>query len=182
MTTYFTIWHYLSVIVALLLIALGILIAKRQEDQKIILPMIFSIVVIVILIASITLVALDKYTKKVAILDINNHRILTTEKIVYTGIVKNVGNYTIGTVSFEIKLVNNGHATGKVKAGSFYKPSGFLDFFSGGSHVLSQPQTITKKFVVARNLKANQSESFRVIFNYPPYFHNVADFASATAH
>ena len=59
---FFTIWHYLRVIVTLLLIALGILIAKRQENQKIVLPM---IVLIVILIATITLVALDKYTNRV---------------------------------------------------------------------------------------------------------------------
>lgn len=62
---FFTIWHYLRVIVTLLLIALGILIAKRQENQKIVLPMIFLIVLIVILIATITLVALDKYTNRV---------------------------------------------------------------------------------------------------------------------
>jgi hypothetical protein len=179
---FFTIWHYLRVIVTLLLIALGILIAKRQENQKIVLPMIFSIVLIVILIATITLVALDKYTKKVAILNINNHRILTTERIVYTGRVKNVDDYTIGTVSVEIKLVNNGHATGKVKTGSFYKASGFADFFGGGANVLYQPQTITKKFAVATDLQPNRSESFRVVFDYPAYFHNVTDFASATAH
>ncbi len=182
MSTYFTIWHYFTVVIALLLILLGILVAKRQEEKKIILPMIFSIVLIVILIASITLVALDKYTKKVVLMDVENHRILTTEKIVYTGIVKNIGNYTIGTVSFEIKLVNKGHATGNVKAGSFYKPSGFSDFFSSGENALYQPQTITKKFVVATDLKPNRSEEFRVIFSYPPYFHDVADFASVTAH
>ena len=47
----------------------------------------------------------------------------------YTGIVKNEGKHEIGEVTIEIKLVNKGHATGNVKGGNFYKPSGFFEFF-----------------------------------------------------
>ncbi len=68
-----------------------------------------------------------------------------------------------------------GH-TGNVKAGSFFTPSGISDFFGAG--VLYKPQVITKEFVVAKNLKPGQSESFRVYFDYPPYFKNVAHFST----
>ncbi|CAI6157016.1 MAG: hypothetical protein SPLUMA2_SPLUMAMAG2_00658 [uncultured Sulfurimonas sp.] len=56
-------------------------------------------------------------------------------------------------MTFELKLVNRGHATGNVKGGNFYKASGFLDFFTSGFNKVSKPQSIVKEFVVARNLK-----------------------------
>jgi len=82
----------------------------------------------------------------------------------------------------EIKLVNKGHATGKVKGGSFYKASGFFDFFSGGANILYRPQTITKEFVVAKNLKPGEAKSFRVYFDYPPYFEQVSQFTKLYSH
>lgn len=182
MSTYFTIWHYLAVLLMILLFALGVVVALRQEEKKIIKPMIFSMFLILTLIGIFSVVALDKYTKEVSLSNVENHRILSIEKIVYTGVVKNVGNYTIGTVSFEVKLVNRGSKTGNLKAGSFYKPSGFLDFFGGGANVLYQPQTITKKFVVATNLKPNRSQDFRVLFDYPPYFEQPSEFTTLRAH
>lgn len=182
MSTYFTVWHYLTVVLGVAVIALGIFAALRQEEKKIVLSMIFSIILIVILVASFTLVALDKYTKKVQLGSLENHRILPLEKIVYTGYVKNVGDYTIGTVTLEIKIVNKAHASGKVKAGSFYNPSGFAEFFSGGMNILYKPQTVVKKIVVAENLKPGKIKSFRVMFDYPPYFENVSQFTTIRAH
>ncbi|WP_345992626.1 DUF2393 family protein [Sulfurimonas sp. HSL-1716] len=182
MSTYLTIWHYLIILLGIILIILGVFLAFRQQEKKIIAPMIFSISLIVVLVVGFTLVAIDKYTKKVHLSNVHNHRILSIEKIVYTGIVKNVGNHTIGKVTFEVKLVNKAHAGGKVKAGSFYSPSGFAEFFSGGMNILYKPQTVTKKFVVAKDLKPNKAKSFRVMFDYPPYFENVSQFTSVTAH
>jgi hypothetical protein len=121
----------------------------------------------------------DKYTKKVGLYKLKNKRLLSTEQIIYTGIVKNEGNHKIGEVIFEIKLVNKGHATGNVKGGNFYKTSGFWDFF-GGSNKMYKPQSITKEFVVAKNLKPGDAKSFRVYFKYPPYFRSVADFAEVS--
>ena len=111
-----------------------------------------------------------------------NKRLLSVEKIIYTGIVKNEGNYEIGKVTFEIKLVNKGHVTGNVKAGSFFNPSGMVDFFSGGSGRKYKPQSITKEFVVAKNLRPGEAKSFRVHFDYPPYFRSVAHFGTVDGH
>ncbi len=182
MSTYFTIWHYFVILLGIITISFGIFLAFKQKEKKIILPMIFSIFLIVILVVSFTLVALDKYTKKVTLSRVENHRILALEKIVYTGVVKNVGNYKIGKVTFEVKLVNKAHTTGNVKAGSFFNPSGFAEFFSGGMNILYKPQTITKKFVVAKNLLPNKAQSFRVMFDYPPYFEKVSQFTSVSGH
>jgi hypothetical protein len=84
-------------------------------------------------------------------------------------------------VTFEIKLVNKGHVTGNVKGGNFYKPSGFLDFFSSGMGIKkSKPQTITKTFIVAKNLEPGEVKVFRVHFPYPGYFRNVSQFSKVS--
>jgi hypothetical protein len=130
-----------------------------------------------------SVVAVDKYTKKVKLYKLKNKRLLSTEQIIYTGIVRNEGDFPVGKVVFEIKLVNKGHATGNVKGGNFYKASGFFDFFTNGMGMgKTKPQTVTHEFVVARNLKPGEAKSFRVYFRYPPYFRNTADFAKISAH
>jgi len=91
-------------------------------------------------------------------------------------------NHEIGKVTFEIKLVNKGHATGNVKGGNFYKASGFMDFFTGGFNMNFKPQSITKEFIVARNLKPGAAQSFRVHFRYPPYFRSTSQFAKVWGH
>jgi hypothetical protein len=180
--TLFNYWHFIVLFVILLFGALGVYSAFQQEKKKLILPMVFSVSLVTILLASFSVVVVDKYTKKAKLYKLKNRRILQQEKIMYTGIVKNEGKFKIGKVSVEIKLVNRGMATGNVKGGSFYKPSGFLDFFKGGENKLFKPQQIVKEFVVAKNLKPGAAKSFRVYFDYPPYFSSVSQFTKVYAH
>ena len=145
--------------------------------------MLFSVTLISALLAGFSVVVVDKYTKKVTLAKLKNKRLLSTEQIIYTGVVKNEGEFPIGKVKLEIKLVNKGHATGNVKGGNFYKSTGFFDFFSSGLGIdKSKPQTVTKVFVVATKLKAGESRPFRLHFRYPPYFHSTAQFTKVWGH
>ena len=180
--TLFNYWHYGILSIIFIFFVIGITSAFKQKKAKLIFPMIISVSLVSALIAGFSIVVVDKYTKKVKLYKLKNKRLLSIEKIVYTGIVKNTGAYKIGKVTFEIKLVNKGHATGNVKGGSFFKSSGFIDFFSGGSNILYKPQSVTKEFVIAKNLKPGASKSFRVNFDYPPYFRSVSHFASVSGH
>ena len=175
-------WHFVVISIILLMTLIGIVGAFKQSKAKLIAPMVFSIVLIATLVSAFSIVVVDKYTKTAKLYKLKNKRMLQQEKIMYSGIVKNEGNHKIGTVTFEIKLVNKGMATGNVKGGSFYKPSGFMDFFSGGAGKLYKPQQITQEFVVAKNLKPGEAKAFRVYFNYPPYFRSVAQFSKLYAH
>ena len=174
--------HYIVFSVIALIFIFGLISSFRQKDKKIILGMLFSVTLISVFLASFSVLVVDKYTKKVKLYKLKNHRLLNIEKIVYTGIVKNTGNFPVGKVTFEIKLVNKGHATGNVKGGNFYKPSGLFDFFSGGYSASFKPQSITKEYVVARNLKPGQIKRFRVYFDYPGYFRSVAHFSKVWGH
>lgn len=173
-------WHYIFFTAAACLFLFGMFVSFRQEKKKLVLPMAFTFTIISLFVAGFSVLVVDKYTKKVEITKLKNKRLLSTEQIVYSGIVKNTGNFKIGTVTLEIKLVNKGHATGNVKGGNFYKASGFFGFFEGLGMERSKPQTVKKEFVIATGLKPGTAQQFRVYFEYPPYFRNVAQFTKVT--
>lgn len=175
-------WHYIVFFVIFLIFLGGIISAMKQESPKLKFGMIFTVTLVSLFLALFSVLVVDKYTKKVELYKMQNKRLLGIEKIIYTGIVKNEGKHEIGEVTFEIKLVNKGHATGNVKGGNFYKSSGFMDFFTGGYNLNMKPQSVTKEFVVARNLKPGEAKAFRVYFDYPPYFRSTSQFAKVRGH
>ena len=178
----FNIWHFIVLGIIFIIFISGVIASLKQTNDKMKYSMLFSITLISTFLAVFSVFIVDKYTKKVSLSKMKNKRILSTEEIVYTGVVTNTGNYPIGKVTFDIKLVNHGHATGNVKGGNFYKASGFLDFFSDGFHMRSKPQTVEKEFIVAKNLRPGESARFRVYFKYPPYFSSTAQFAKVWGH
>jgi len=175
-------WHYITFGVIFLIFIVGVVAAMKQKDVKIKLGMLISITIVSIFLAGFSIIVVDKYTKVVKLYKLKNKRLLSTEQIVYSGIVKNVGKHKIGKVTFEIKLVNKGHATGNVKGGNFYKSSGFMDFFTSGFSKVHKPQSVTKEFIVAENLKPGAAKAFRVYFRYPPYFRSTAQFSKVWGH
>ncbi len=180
--TAFNYWHFITFGVIFLMFITGTLNALKQKEKKIKVGMFISVLVITSLLAVFSVLVVDKYTKKVSLYKLKNRRLLSTEQIIYSGVVKNKGNHLIGKVTFQIKLVNRGHLAGNVRAGSFYKSSGFFDFFSHGLNMRTQPQSITKEFVVAKNLKPGVSQAFRVYFKYPPYFRGTSQFTKVWGH
>jgi hypothetical protein len=176
--TQFNIWHYLVLGIILIIVALGIYISLKQEKQNIKYSMIFSVSIIGILMIVFSVIAVDKYTKHVSVHKLDSKRILSLEKVVYTGHVRNDGNYPIGKVFLEIKLINKARSTGNVGSGTFFTPSGFFDFFTfkSGEGQASRPQVIVHTFEVARNLPAGASERFHVYFTFPAYFRDVSEF------
>jgi len=174
-------WHYIFLGIAFIMLVSGLISAFRQEDKKLILPMLISTIVISSFLGVFSIFVVDKYTKKVELSKLKNKRLLSTEQIVYTGYVKNTGNHPIGKVTIEIKIVNKGHVTGNVKAGSFYKPRGFMDYFGlESSDKKDKPQTLIKEFVVAKNLKPGTGKRFRVHFRFPGYFRSMAQFVTVS--
>jgi len=186
MITLFNFWHYIAFSIGFLVFGAGVFLAMQQKKPSMIFSIIFSVALITVLMSSVSVVVIDKYTKVAKLYKLDNKRNLSTEEIMYSGIVKNEGNFEIGEVTFEIKLVNKGHVSGNVKAGTFYAPRGVLNFFdfltSDESRREAKPQQIVHEFVVAKNLKPNESKEFRVYFPYPPYFSSVSHFSKVYAH
>ena len=176
--TLFNYWHYIAVLIILVVFVLAIRQILNSPNKKLVKPMIFSVVLVTSLATFLAITVIDKYTKKVGVYKLKNKRLLSTEQIIYTGLVKNEGNHEIGKVYLEIKLVNKGHVTGTVKGTSFYETSDFWDFL-GGMNKVKKPQSIKKEFVVAKNLEPGQVKSFRVYFRYPSHFRSVSQFTEA---
>ncbi|PHS59034.1 MAG: hypothetical protein COB17_00395 [Sulfurimonas sp.] len=182
MITLLNYWHYIILFIIFVIFSAGIVVAFQQSKKKLIFPMIITVILFSILISGFAIVTIDKYTKVAKLHKLKNKRLLGIEKIIFTGIVRNEGTHEIGTVKFEIKLVNKGHSAGNVKGGSFFKPSGIFDFFSGGAKLSNRPQKVVKEFIVAKNLKPGEAKSFRVYFDYPAYFKNVSYFTELHSH
>ncbi len=184
MSTYFTIWHWGAVAGLAIIFLLLVLLSLKEKNQKNILSMIFASFLVVMTTGVFTIMAIDKYTKEATLYGVKNTRILRNETIVFTGFVKNKGDYKIGKITLNVKLVNRGHVTGNVKGGSFYKPSGFFDFLGsiGGARETYKVQKVEEQFVVASNIEPDKAVFFRVEMPYPPHFKHVAQFTSITAH
>jgi len=184
MTTYFTIWHWTAITVFSLIFLFLVLLSLKETNQKNILSMIFASFLVIVTAGAFSLMAIDKYTKKATIYGVKNTRILRNETIVFTGYVKNKGDYTIGKIDLTVKLVNKGHVTGNVKGGSYYKPSGMFDFLSsfGGNVKSYKPQKVENTYTVAKNIEPGKATFFRVEMPYPPYFKHVSEFTSISAH
>lgn len=181
--TEFNYVHYITFFVIFLIFIGGVYKSFQQKKHSLKTSMLFTTVLVSVFLAVFSVFVVDKYTKTAQIYKIKNKRLLSVEKIVYTGIVKNTGNFTIGKIVLEIKLVNRGHATGNVKGGNFYKSTGFLEFFTEGMGIeRDKPQTIVQRFVIAQKLKPGKAKAFRVYFDYPPYFASTADFIKLEAH
>jgi len=184
MTTYFTFWHWTAITVFALLFLVLVLVSLKEKNQKNILSMIFASFLVIVTAGAFSIMAIDKYTKKAILYGVKNTRILRNETIVFTGFVKNKGDYTIGEIVLKVKLVNKGHVTGNVRGGSFYKPSGMFDFISsfGEKPKSYKPQKVEQSYTVATNIEAGKATYFRVEMPYPPYFKHVSEFTTISAH
>lgn len=182
MITLFNYWHYIVLFISFLVFGLGVAYAFTQSDLKSRVPIIFSFFIISSIIGGFGLFGVDKYTKVAKIHRLSSKRILEKEKMLFMGIVTNDGKHEIGEVVLEIKLVNKGLSGGSLKAGAFFEPSSISRFFSHSSNGFFKPQQIVQEFVIAKNLKPDESEEFAVYMDYPPYFSGSTEYTTIYAH
>ena len=175
MNVYLTLWHYVAFFIFFIIWLLGMAGAFKAEKASLKITIMSMTTLMVIVFAGAAVAIIDKYTKFASLHKLKNQRLLSIEKIVYSGMIKNDGDYTIGEVTFEIKLVNQAHLSGNSRPKSVKKTGGFLDLLQGKAGA-SKVQSIEEEFVIARNIKPGEVKSFRVNFDYPPYFKNVSYF------
>ena len=179
--TYLTVWHYLVLFIVLCMFVGGVVVSLKQKKKNMITSMLFSVTLVTLSIGFLSMFVVDKYTKHVELYKLKSKRILSLEKIIYRGVIKNTGKYTIGKVTFDIKLVSRGKRGG-FESTTFYKSSGFLDFFASATKSSKGSNTLTKSFVVAKNLKPGQAKIFRVHFRFPANFRNISEYPKVYGH
>lgn len=166
--TYFTILHWITLCVFLLLFILLVIVSKKETNPKIFWSMVFSSFLVTSMLALFSMFVLDKYTKKGKLVNITHKRVLLNETIMFFGQVQNVGRFKIGHCKLEVKIVNNALNVNNLSGKTFYAPrSGLSSLFSSKNE---RPSTIIKDFTIAKNLKPGEIKNFSATMPYPPYF------------
>ncbi|MGZ5207513.1 MAG: DUF2393 family protein [Sulfuricurvum sp.] len=173
MNTYFTFWHYGATIIISALLLLAIIATLRKDNLSGKGSIIFVYLLAAFGMFFMAILVIDNYTKKVTLSNLENHRFYATEEIIFTGMVRNTGNYTIGEVSVEIKIVNKDTVA---KSGEpAYQSNAFAELIGDkGSKEKVSFLVVTK--VVATNLKPGQSKTFRIAMPHPTYFKGYSDY------
>lgn len=175
MSTSFTLWHYLSFIIISAILTVAILYTLKQKDimQKGSLIALYSVISLLLLIFSI--LSINGYTKQVVLANVKNHRFLSMESIIYTGTVRNAGNYDVGQVEIEIELFDKGR---KKEGRTSFESTAFKDYFNsvdirklfGFDNSDIKPTSVIIRKTVAEELKAGHGKQFTVSIRYPSYF------------
>ncbi len=175
MSTAFTIWHYLDFILIASLLAVAIVYTLKQKGLVQKGSYIATYSVFALMLLGFTLVAINGYTKQVLLVNVKNHRFLSTESIIYTGTVRNTGDYDVGHVEIEIEIFDKGL---KKQGKASYESSAFNDYYNdvdirkllGFDRSDIKPTSFVIRKTVAKELKAREGKQFAVSINYPTYF------------
>ncbi|MDA7848217.1 DUF2393 domain-containing protein [Sulfurospirillum sp.] len=165
---YFTILHWITILILLVLFVLFCVIALKQTNKKILISMLFSNFLVITMIAVLSMFVIDKYTKIAQLENMTQKRILMTETLTLSGKIRNIGNFDIGKCKLEVKLVNNAMGGGDVSGSKIFSPSGF-NFFSTKRNN-TRPSTVINEFTITKNFKKGELRNFSVAMRYPPYF------------
>jgi len=174
MNTYFTFWHYDAVILITLGLIALIISTLRRPNLTSKASIIFTYTIVALGFMFGALLVIDSYTKKITLSNVDDYRFLPTEKIFFTGSVRNSGNYTIGEVSVEIKIINKDSAALKGKPS--YQSNAFAELIGDGR---VKPSYLIVTEVVATNLKPGQRQEFRIIMPHPSYFKGYTSYVRA---
>lgn len=172
MAGYFNVFHILIIVGLLVLSGLFIYLSWNGQDRKLFVSLVAINFVLTLLIGIFLMLVVDKYTKNAVLENVSNQRVLINETIVFKGLVKNVGSYSIANCSVVIKLINDPLSKDSISGDSLFKPSGLslFDWLKIGEKRDERPNTVEYKFRVAKNLRPGGFRNFSVSMPYPPYF------------
>jgi hypothetical protein len=168
MNTYMTFWHYgaLAIIGAIFIAASLITLQQSiKTSNKISVIIAYLLTTIGMMYGIILLI--DTYTKKITLSDVKDRRFLPTEKIFFTGSVRNSGDYIVGKVRVEIKIINRDTAAKKGEPS--YQSNAFAELL-GDDPTTYKPSYLITTEIVATNLKPGQRKNFHITMPHPPHF------------
>jgi hypothetical protein len=166
---YFSILHWLILAFFIILFIALSLLSAQAKKTNVIVSAIFASFLVTFFGAILSIIILEKYTKKGSLIRVSEYRILFNETLVVKGEILNVGKLPLGYCKVSLKLINNDRKVfGK---GSFFK-SGGVSVFGNNEKQLQKPNTIIKEqlFRFKPPLRKGQSYPFSMTLNYPPYF------------
>jgi len=166
---YFTILHWLSVAFFIIFFIALSLLSAQAKKTNIIVSGIFASFLVSVFGGVLSIIILEKYTKKASMINVSERRVLFNETMVIKGDIINVGKFPLNYCNISIKLINNDRRT--FSKGSFFQ-SGGLNIFGDKEKQLKRPNTILKEqtFKFKPPLKPNFRKAFSITLKYPGYF------------
>jgi hypothetical protein len=131
--------------------------------------------VIAFLLLILSIIFINGYTKNVLLLNLTNHRFYSTESIIYSGTVRNAGNYDVGEIEIEIKIFDKGNLR---QGRPSYESTAFSDYYNdvdirrlfGYKNTAIKESSYTIRKTIAKELHAKEGKQFAVSIDYPPHF------------
>ena len=173
---HFTILHWIVVAIFVLLFLVLSLLSLREKKTKTVLTMIFSSLLLTVAAAVISLIVLDKYTKKAKILTYTTQHDLARESVIVRGIIQNTGSHEIGYCNLEVRVSRNPRGS---RVSSYFTPTKSFDFLSkkGG-----KTNSVTVEEEIAQNLKPGEKKKFYLSVRFPTYFEDPKYFLKLHCH
>ncbi len=159
-----TVIHWVVIAIFLFLFVVLALLALKEKSTKNMLSMVFASFVLSIFAMIISLIVLDKYTKKAKILNFNTQRDFAHESVMIRGIIQNIGDYEIGYCNLEIRISNSDF--GDRAPSSYFTPTKGLDFMNS----TGRKNIVEKEIEVSKSLKPSQKKNFFVTVRFPSHF------------
>jgi len=174
---HFTIVHYIFVVMFILVFTILVLLAQKEKNPKTRLSLIIVSFVIVFLGLIVSLLILDKYTKKGKLLSYTTSRDYNHEAVIIRGVIKNQGKFKISYCTLDIKIINK--VIRKKNSVFKYQTSSVSDMFKSKGYKKNFLNTSVK---AVKNLKPRLSKSFRVSVKIPSTFQNPRYFMHLVCH
>jgi len=166
---YFSIVHWLFIaFFVILFIALSLLSAQAKKTSVVI-SGIFASFLVTTFGATLSIIILEKYTKKGMMLKVEERRILFNETMFIKGYIQNVGRFPLNYCTINVKLINNDRK--QFGKGTFFK-SGGLNIFGSKDKENPKPNTVSKEktFTFKPPLNPGYRQPFSIVLPYPGYF------------
>lgn len=166
---YFTFLHWFAVGIIGLLFVLSTILVLRNESEKSPFMTIVAIAFIAVLISALAIYALDKYTKVARLENVVHKKVLINESFSIAGQIRNIGDFTIGKCSLEVKVSNDSLEKNNDGSALFVPKSALDNLFKRDTQDINSLDT-TKNFIIAENLHKGEMRNFTVFMRYPPSF------------
>ncbi|MDD3341982.1 MAG: DUF2393 family protein [Sulfurospirillaceae bacterium] len=165
----FTVLHWIALVVIGLLFILFLVLIFQNANEKFPLGAILTNILFVSIVTLFTFYALDKYTKVATLEHVIIKKILINESFSISGQIRNIGNFTIGACTLEVKLSNDSIGEGGTGGVPLFQPKSALDSFLKWERDTNTIET-SKTFVIAEDLYKGEMRNFSVYMRYPPSF------------
>ncbi len=168
--------HTIAICFCFLIFILLLMATFKQKDKRIFWTMLIMSFVGTFIMIGFFMIVIDRYTKKAHIENLHVKRILRNESIAFSGIIRNTGGFKIKRCTYEIKLINN-PSLGSVNSSNVFLPSG-----ANSSNEDKKTSIVYKKFIIAKDLEADEFRYFSLSMPYPPYFSRASSYQKLNCH